>query len=162
MVLKTPQFIRFPRNIFQVRYEFSQPTSKLVAQSSILKQGGVLILSEDGGRADFTKKPSAPLSLVTTYPMSLISAGYNLLDSTFNHMNRSELWEWLADRVGPHHLRLNSKRNMVCGHYCWDWLMPPRVDSEFSFLPPIILTKKGKRWEGLGLRCWLDTYLSVC
>jgi len=31
MVLKTPQFLHFPINIFQVRNKFSPPLSKLVA-----------------------------------------------------------------------------------------------------------------------------------
>jgi hypothetical protein len=31
MVLKTPKFLRFPKNMFQVRSEFSPPLSKLVA-----------------------------------------------------------------------------------------------------------------------------------
>jgi hypothetical protein len=40
-------------------------------------------LSQDGGRAEFSKKPLPPLSLMTTYQMSLISAGSIWQDSTF-------------------------------------------------------------------------------
>jgi hypothetical protein len=41
--------------------------------------------SQDGGQAEFPKKiGTAPLSLMTTYRMSLISAGSISLDSTFN------------------------------------------------------------------------------
>jgi hypothetical protein len=43
-MLKTPQFLHFSKNIFQVRNEFSLLLSKLVPQLSILKQGGVLLI----------------------------------------------------------------------------------------------------------------------
>jgi hypothetical protein len=39
------------------------------------------------GRAGFSKKTSAPLSLMKTYRMSLISAGSITLESTFNFFN---------------------------------------------------------------------------
>jgi hypothetical protein len=60
-----------------VRSEFSPPTSELVAQLAIKKQGGGFIqyfkrLSEDGGRADFFKKYLSK---------ELISAGSISLDS---------------------------------------------------------------------------------
>ncbi len=49
-------------------------------------QGGALILQRarrGWGTGGFFKKPSAPLSLMATYRMSLISAGSISLDSTF-------------------------------------------------------------------------------
>ncbi len=46
-------------------------------------------LSQDVGWADFSiKKTSTPLSLMTTYWMSLISAGFISLDSTFKWLGR--------------------------------------------------------------------------
>jgi hypothetical protein len=44
-------------------------------ESTLKLQRGIFKgLSEDGGRAVFSKKTSAPLSLMTTYQMSPISA----------------------------------------------------------------------------------------
>ncbi len=43
-------------------------------------------LSEDGGGGIFSQKTSATLSVMTTYRMSLISAGSISLDSTFKHL----------------------------------------------------------------------------
>ncbi len=46
-------------------------------------RGIIKVLSQDGERADFSKKTTAPRSLMTTYRMSLISARSISLDSTF-------------------------------------------------------------------------------
>jgi hypothetical protein len=50
-----------------------------------MRWGGIFKgLSRDGGRADFSIKTTVPLSLMTTFPMSLIFAGSISLDSTFH------------------------------------------------------------------------------
>ncbi len=84
MVLaKRPQFLLF--SIAQVRNEYSPQLSKLLYNYKLKKEALLYLkgLSEDWGRADFSKKPSSPLSLMKTYRMSLISVGSILLDSTF-------------------------------------------------------------------------------
>jgi hypothetical protein len=55
-------------------------------------------LSQDEGRRIFLKA-SAPLSLMTTYQMSLISAGSISLDSTFNCQFFAALFGWTNHRI---------------------------------------------------------------
>jgi hypothetical protein len=47
-----------------------------------------------GGQADFSKKPSPHLSLMKTYPMTLISAGSISLDSTLTYKPTNLVTSW--------------------------------------------------------------------
>ncbi len=77
---------RIKKDFIQMRIEYSLQTSKLLHNCQFIKRrrSNTLKGSQRMGGGAFFLKPSAPLSLMTTYRMSLISAGSISLDSTFN------------------------------------------------------------------------------
>jgi hypothetical protein len=85
-----------------------------------------------GGR--IFQKPSGPLSLMKTYRISLISAGYISLDSTFNvpvTFLNVHLFYVYPSRLKSHHTRVVASIHLLCQAHCQRVSIYPALNLHF-------------------------------
>ncbi len=86
-VTKRPQFLLFSTSQVRIEYLRSYLNCCTIVNWKIRKRSHTLKGSQRmGGGRIFIKKTAVPLSLMTTFRMSLISAGSISLDSTFKRL----------------------------------------------------------------------------